>query len=312
MSSRLSGSLLAIGAALVWGTAWVATGLALRDFTPAAVAAWRGIGSTALMAVLLIAGAGRWGPSIGMVSPPVAGRALRYLTLALLGGPWFVLGMTLAVELTGATIAAFVAGLYPVLAAAAAPLLLPERPSWLAIGGLIVAFTGVLLLAGLDPIGLREEGVFVALVAASVFAIYLLLARRWSAPWRLSPMVITASNLGLLALTAVPLAVFLDGPASLLPNAGGAAWLSVAWLVVGASVLANLFVVGSVRRLPAHESSAYLMLSPLTAALLAVVLLDERLQVGQVAGAAFVLAGIAAATLPFSRWRGTRRTRARR
>jgi drug/metabolite transporter (DMT)-like permease len=307
LSVRLTGSVLALGAALLWGTSWVATGLALRDFTPAAVAAWRGVGSVVVMGVLIGAGGlyGRRrsaGPRL-----PATDRLLRYLVLALFGGPWFVLGMTLAVQLTGATISAFVAGLYPVVAAAAAPLLLPERPSWLAVGGLVVAFGGVIVLGGFDPVGLPVEGFLVALLAAVVFALYLLLARRWSVAWDLSPMAITTSNLGLLALTALPLALVLDGPAALSPPAAADGWLAVAWLIVAATVMANLLIVASVRRLPAHESSAYLMLAPLAAALLAGPLLGERLTVVQAVGAGLVLAGIAAATVPLRRVMAGRR-----
>jgi drug/metabolite transporter, DME family len=301
LSNRLTGSLLALGAALLWGTSWVATGLALRDFTPAAVAAWRGVGSVVVMGLLIGAGGLCWRRRSTGTRLPSTGRLWRYLVLALFGGPWFVLGMTLAVELTGATISAFVAGLYPVVAAAAAPLLLPERPSWLAVGGLAVAFGGVIVLGGFDPVGLPAEGFLVALLAAVVFALYLLLARRWSVAWDLSPMAITTSNLALLALTALPLALVLDGPAALSPPAAAGGWVAIAWLIVAATVVANLLIVASVRRLPAHESSAYLMLAPLTAALLAALLLGERLTVAQAVGAGLVLAGIAAATVPLRR-----------
>ena len=104
----------------------------------------------------------------------------------------------------------------------------------------------------------------------------------------------------MLSLVALPVA-FHNDPAGLLPPAGLPVWLAMAWLVLGPGVLANLFVLGSVRRLPAHESSAYLMLSPLAAALLAAWLLDERLVPVQALGAALVLAGIGAATIPVGR-----------
>src|SRR5688572_943906 len=111
MSPRLTGSLLALAAALVWGTAWVATGIGRLDVWPAAAAARRGFVSLGLFMLLLGIGALRTG-SPAADSRPRGGRGLRYLVLALLGGQWFVLGMTVAVELTGATISAFVAGLY--------------------------------------------------------------------------------------------------------------------------------------------------------------------------------------------------------
>jgi DME family drug/metabolite transporter len=306
LSPRLIGSLLAIATAVIWGTSWVATGLVLRDFSPEAVAAWRGAGSFALIAALLALRPSR---ELGLQRAgqrrAQSGRLLRYLILALLGGPWFVLGMNFAVELTGATISGFVAGIYPVIAAAAAPLLLPERPSWAAIGGLLAAFVGVLLLAGFDPIGLPLEGIVVALAAAVSFALFLLLSRRWSGAWGLSVMRIAAANFALLTVVAVPLALLLGAEplsvGAVLPATGAGEWLAMGWLILGPGVLANLFVLASVRRLPAHESSAYLMLSPLTAAVLAAWLLNERLAEMQLLGSALVLAGIAAATVQLGR-----------
>ncbi|HUG49099.1 MAG TPA: DMT family transporter [Candidatus Limnocylindria bacterium] len=305
MSARLTGSLLALGAALMWGTAWVATGVALREFSPEAVAAWRGAGSLLLVAGLLAARASRAAPlpahaRSGEHDARRPGRLLRYALLAMLGGPWFVLGMTLAVELAGATVSAFVAGLYPVVAAVAAPLLLPERPSRAAVLGLLAAFLGVLLLAGFDPLGVPPLGVAVAISVAVFFGLFLLLVRRWSSSWGLSPLHMTAANFAVLTLVALPLVLVLS-PHSFVPAASVAGWLAVGWLIVGPGVLANLFVLGSVRRLPAHESSAYLMLAPLTAWLLAGVLLGEQLAAVQALGAVLVLAGIAAATLPLSR-----------
>jgi len=295
---------MAVGAAIVWGTSWVATGLVLRDFGADAVAAWRGVGSFVLVLGLLLVPIARSErlatEDDAAAASPGRGRLLRYGVLAVLGGPWFVLGMTLAVELTGATISAFVAGLYPVVAAVAAPLLLPERPSPAAALGLLMAFAGILLLAGFDPVGLDMLGLLIGLTVAVFLGLFLLLVRRWSAGWGLSALRITAANFGVLSLVALPVA-FHNDPAGLLPPAGLPVWLAMAWLVLGPGVLANLFVLGSVRRLPAHESSAYLMLSPLAAALLAAWLLDERLVPVQALGAALVLAGIGAATIPVGR-----------
>lgn len=298
---------MAVAAAVVWGTSWVATGLVLRDFGADAVAAWRGVGSFVLVLGLLLVPIGRSerrpGAREEAAARPARSRLLRYAVLAVLGGPWFVLGMTLAVELTGATISAFVAGLYPVVAAVAAPLLLPERPSLAAGLGLLIAFAGILLLAGFDPVGLELLGLLIGLTVAIFLGLFLLLVRRWSAGWGLSALHITAANFGVLSLVALPVALY-NNPAGLLPQADQAVWLAMAWLILGPGVLANLFVLGSVRRLPAHESSAYLMLSPLAAALLAAWLLDERLVPVQAVGAALVLAGIAAATVPLGRIAG--------
>lgn len=298
VSQRAVGSLLAIAAASLWGTSWVATGAALDHFSPFAVAAWRGIGSAALMIPLLATGWLGGGPGRPGF-PRISGRGAiaRLITLALLGGAGFVIGMSISIQLTGATMSAFVAGLYPVLAAAGAPLVLSERPSPAAMGGLAASFAGVLLLAGFDPSGFQPLGIGVGLGSAVVFAAFLLLARRWSETWALRAPVVALANFLALSAVATPLALAAGG-GGLFPGGSDASdWLALGWLGLAAGVLANLAVIGSVQRLPARESSAYLLLNPLVAAILAALLLGERLAPVQVGGAILVLAGIAAATL---------------
>ena len=52
------------------------------------------------------------------------------------------------------------------------------------------------------------------------------------------------------------------------------------------------------RRLPANRAAPFLLLMPISGSLIAAVLLNERLDLLQLAGAGLILAGIAAATLP--------------
>ena len=302
MNPQRLGRLFALSAALLFGTSWVATRFALASFDPTAAAAWRGLGATVLLGLLIAAGLAGAG-SVGWRSLR-QGQVWRLGTLGALGGLLFVLGMNQAIERTGATIAAFVAGLYPVLAAAGAPLVLGERLRPSAVLGLAVAFVGVVLLAGLDVTATRVDGLAMGLGAAVSFALYLLLARRWAGPWALPTQFVTWSVFAVLGVGAslLELAVAPSGfvPHHLVPSAV----LGVIWIAAISGTSAQLLLIAGVRRLPAQESSAYLLLNPLTAAVLAALLLGERLDATQLVGAACVLVGIALATLV-----GARRTR---
>ena len=88
--------------------------------------------------------------------------------------------MNLAVAHVGAAIAAFVAGLYAVLSAVIAPALLPERLTVRVLAGFLLALVGTALLAELDPEATDVEGMGWGILAALSFALYLVLARRWS------------------------------------------------------------------------------------------------------------------------------------
>lgn len=293
-SEERTGVVLVLAAALLWGTSWVATDYALQGFSPLAVAAWRGIGGLVLMMALLhVRPSALRGQPIG----PRRSRLLRLAVLGALGGAAFQVGMVYAVNLSGATVAAFVAGLYPLLVAAGGGLVLGERPTGLVVGGVAVAFLGVILLAGFDPIGTPPIGLAIGLASAAAFAAYLLLARRWAGPWGLSsPLVVTAVMLVTTAVT-VPLALLTD-PLGLVP--AGPVLVVVAavlWLAGPVGAVAQAAAVGGVRRLPSSQSAALMLLNPLTAAVLAAVLLTERLGPLQLAGCVLVLAGMALATV---------------
>ncbi len=240
-------------------------------------------------------------PPLSAPAPTTAARAVRLLVLAALAGPVFLASMNLAVAGVGATIAAFVAGLYAVLAAVIAPLFLPERLSARSISGLGLALVGTALLAELDPAGADAGGMAWGLLAAVSFAVYLVLARRWSARYRLDgvDVALAAGSLSAVVLGGFVLVV---GPASLWPSSLSLEpLLAICWMAVVAA-LGPVLMVASVRLIPAARSAAFLLLNPITATILAAVLLAERPAPLQLLGGLLVLLGIAVATSPASAW----------
>ena len=234
----------------------------------------------------------------------------RLLVLGLLGGPVFILLMNLAVSSSGATIAAFVSGLYAVLASVMAPFALRERLGRGAFAGFVVALAGTALLAHLDVGSAPAPGIAEALLAAIAFALFLVLLRRWTAR-------ATETGEPSLAGEAVALAAFLSTagvllivevvgePARILPAAvAPEAIVALAWLAVGPGVLSQLLVAASARRIPVRRSAAFLLLNPLTAAIVAAILLGETLAPIQLAGGGLVLLGIGLATGAFEAFSG--------
>lgn len=290
---------MAAGAAVLFGSSFVATAFALRLFGPLAVGAWRGSIALVVVGLLIlrgsVAGRSEW------AALDRAGR-LRLIVLGALGGPIFIVAMNVAVGAAGATITAFAAGLYAVLAALLGPLLLGERLGRTAVVAFAVALGGTALLADIDlaagGASTVAGGVLTGLGGAVSFALYLVLARRWGRTWQLPGSIVALANFGATTLVLAPLAVLVERPP--LPAGPGSdpavAILAVGWLVVGPSVLAQMLLIASVHRLPARASAAFLLLNPLTATGLAALLLGERLSGAQLAGAGLVLAAIALAT----------------
>ncbi len=298
----LRGELFAAIAATGFGSAYVATALALRSFSPIAVAFYRSV--VALLALVVLLSILRWSPRMvtragaaGSAIPGTGHRLARLLLIAVFGGPIFLASMNLAVSHVGATIASFVAGLYAILAATLAPLLLPERLTRRVLAGLLLALAGTALLAELDPASADRAGLAWGLLAAVSFALYLLLGRRWSRSDGLEGSTIAFATLAVSAL-ALGTLVLVGDPASLVPaRLDVVPALAIGWLAVVA-VGGQLLTVASVRLVPAARTASFLLLNPITATILAALLVGERPSPPQLFGGGLVLAGIAAATIP--------------
>lgn len=285
------GMAAAVGAAVIYGAAYPATAVALRSFSPLAVA-----GLSCTLALLIIVGlvlAGflpRTSPA-SMTRP----RLIRLVTLAALGGLLFIAGTNVAVAISGPTITGFVAPLYAVFATLFAVPILgePIRPSTVVAFGL--AFVGTAFLAGTVPTGTPAAGVILALIAAATFGLYVVLARRWSRPYHLDGTLITIANLvgrGPILLVAAMVA----DPGTVVPaDPDPAAVLALLTLVVGSSTSGNLLLMASVRRVSAARTSGALLLTPVASAVIAAVLLGDGLTPGGLFGAALILVAMAVA-----------------
>jgi EamA-like transporter family. len=288
----------AAGAAIVYGAAYPATAVALRSFSPLGIAGW-----SCTLALILVVGLSM----AGLVSrPEIAGmsraRLVRLVALGFLGGAGFIAAVNVAVALSGPTITGFVAPLYAVAATLFAVPILGERVRAVTIAAFVLALAGTALLAGAAPIGAPIAGILMALASAAMFGLYLVLARRWAGPYRLDGTLVTIANLIARGPILLAVAAAIDSqplvPASLDP----AAALALASIVVGSSSAGSLLVMASVRRVPAGRTSAALLLTPISSAVIAGLILGERLPPTGIVGAALILVGIAGAS-GLVRWR---------
>jgi drug/metabolite transporter (DMT)-like permease len=275
-----------------FGVSYPLTAVALRSWSPLGVAAVQGTGALALIVILAIAG----------ILPRPSDAALtrrgmtRLAVLGFMGGFVFIAAMNAAVALAGPTIAGFVATLYAVFAALLAVPILGERLRAGTIASFAVALVGTLLLAGFQPADAPVAGVAFGLVAAVGFGFYLVLARRWTATARLDGTSITMANMAFRGPVILTIGLVLD-PTGLVPaDVEVASVLAMAGLVVIPSLLSQLLILASVKRVPARRTSSLLLLTPLTSAIVSTVALDERPAPMEFVGGALVILGIAGAS----------------
>lgn len=313
MSERALGTLAAAIAAALFGSSYVATAFQLRGFTPLGAATWRmGLAALVLLAVAGVQARGRArtregaargdpaapaaaAPARAAPAYPLAGRVARLVAIGVLGGLVFIVGMNQAVSLVGATVTAFVAGLYAITAAVFAAPILAERLRVRVVAGFVVALVGTVLLAELAPSPDALGGLLWGGLAALSFGLYLVLVRRWSKAIAVGPVGIAIATT---ATSAVGLGVALAvaAPDQLAPfRVTPVVAAATAWLVFVAAA-GPLFTTVALRRIEAALASSMLLLNPITATILAAVLLGELPSPPQLLGGSLVLVGMAAAT----------------
>jgi len=281
MTARVS----VLFAAVLFGTTGTAQALGPAGLSPLTVGAARIVAGGAALAVLALVlprNRVRLSPLLVLA----AGAAVAVYQLAFFE----------AVHRTGVAVGAVVAiGSGPVVAgllerAFGGPW--PDR-RWLVATGLAVAGVAALSLAGRAESGVAPSGICLALASGAAYAGYTVIAKRMLRSGA-GPTHVMGAAFGTAALMLLP--VLLLGDTAWLQSGRG---LELAvYLAVGPTVLAYVLFARGLRRLSASETTTIVLAEPVTAAILAVAVLHERLGVGAAVGIALVLAGIAALALP--------------
>ncbi|MFE1457277.1 DMT family transporter [Streptomyces sp. NPDC058735] len=284
------GLLYLIVAGVAWGTAGAAASLVYRasDMGPVALSFWRcAAGLVLLLAVRLVR------PSAAAVGREPLGRRVRRAGVTGLGLAVFQTAYFAAVSATGLAVATVVTlGAGPVLIALGARPLLAER---LGRGGAVAVMgaltgLGVLVLGGGDT-AVRPWGVLLALVSAAGYSVMTLLTRRWG---RDGEADASGTTVGAFAVTSLCLLPFAAAE-GLVPHTGDAVRLLVLLGYVAAvpTALAYGLYFAGAAVVRSATVSVIMLLEPVSATVLAVVLLGERLTPATVAGTLLMLGAVA-------------------
>ncbi|MEU0053120.1 EamA family transporter [Streptomyces sp. NPDC006184] len=299
--------LIITGAA--WGTAGAAASLVFRasDMGAFGLSFWRcALGLAFLSAGRLLRPRVRPGEA-GAVAGPAPVPVRRRMARAVATGTGLAVFQTAyfaAVASTGLAVATVVTlGAGPVLIALGARLLLGER---LGTGG-VVAVAGapaglaVLTLGG-SAATVHPAGVLLALVSASGYGAMTLLTRWWGRDGNADASGTTVGAFAVTTLCLLPFAVH-EG---LLPHTAHPARLLGLLLYVAAvpTALAYALYFAGAAVVRSATVSVVMLLEPVTAAVLAVALLGERLTVATVAGTLLLLGAVAGLAVSEARGAG--------
>ncbi|MGQ9366045.1 DMT family transporter [Azospirillum sp. A39] len=206
-------------------------------------------------------------------------------------------------EHTTATNAGLIYASSPVLILLIAAVVLGERVGPRQIAGIAVAMAGVLaILARGDPdvllsLSFNAGDVWI-LAAATAWAVYTVMLRRSQTSLPIVTLFAANALAGVLILAPFYLWETLSGR-PVVPSADAA--LSIVGVAVVASVMAFLAYQKTISLIGPARAGTSLYVMPLWAALLAWVVLGERLQTFHLAGALLILPGVVLATLPTRR-----------
>ncbi|MFE9405564.1 DMT family transporter [Streptomyces sp. NPDC006530] len=284
-------------AGVAWGTAGGAAALVFgaSDLGPLALSFWRCAGGLVL---LLGAMALRRRPAPAPVAEPRRRRLLRILGNGI-GLMVFQSAYFAAVEVTGLAVATVVTlGAGPVLIALGARLTLGERIGRSGITAVTGALAGLAVLcAGNGGGAVRPAGIVLALVSAAGYAAITLLTRWLGRDGRAAdPSATTAWAFGVAAVLLLPFA----GAEGLLPHTVEPARVVVLLVYVAAvpTALAYALYFAGAAVVRAATVSVIMLLEPVSAAVLAVSVLGERITAATAAGTSLLLlavTGLAAA-----------------
>jgi drug/metabolite transporter, DME family len=277
--SRLRPELAIVAAAALWGTTGTAQELADIGASPAVVGVARILVGGVALGVL--AGWRGGPPGHGPRGPLIAG---------ILGVAAYQACFFAAVDRAGVALGTLVAiGSAPVLTGLVALVASGERPArrWYPATGLAVAGGALLLAPGGDS-DLDAVGLLLALGAGLAYAVYTVAAKALLEAGIPGPRVMATLFLGG-ALVLSP-ALLVGDTSGLLSGRG---ILMTLWLGLAATALAYVLFAAGLERLRSSTVATLSLTEPLTAALLGVVVLDERPGALAAVGAAALLSGLA-------------------
>jgi drug/metabolite transporter (DMT)-like permease len=195
-----------------------------------------------------------------------------------------------ALKGTSASVIALILGATPIFAALLGLALGTERPSGRFWAGAVVSFAGV----GMVALGTGAEvsggltGILLGVATAATWAAYSVaiapLMRRYS-PSRISALVLTLGWAGV-AIAGV------GQTAGQELDLGWKVWLLLVFATLGPLVLTNVLWFRSLHRIGPARATLAANLQPFVAAVIALVLLSERLTRWQVAGGVLIAGGI--------------------
>ena len=295
MNRILAAHAAAATAALSAGTAVVATRFVIGETDPISLVFYR-----YLISVICFA------PILPMLWPRTGLDTIEYGKIAGFGILFFVLfpwTLNAALQYNQAARGAVGLATIPIQTLLVATAFGRERLTASKATGVLLAFSGIAVAFGAAAFG-RSNGSYLVgdglmLLSGLCAAIYSVFGR--STLMRHGPLFVTALAMVFAVAALVPVVV-VKGAGATLPVFSFRGWMAILFLGSIAGALQFSLYMWALRWLPPTTTTLYLTLNPITAMVLGIALLGERLTLELVVGMALVLIGILVGSGLYSAW----------
>ena len=278
------GYILALMAATIWGTLGIFAMLIYRyEIDPVVLVTARGVIASSVLLITLFF-TNRAALHIDTKDVPF------FIAFGLVGVALNYLSYFEAIARTSATTAVILLYTSPIFVTIAASLLFKEHFTPSKGLSLIVTLLGCFLVSGgYDPKRLvaSPAGIAAGIAAAVTYGSYTILSKRSLSKYRSSTTVLYALVFGSLFL-----ALFSAARLGQLWGLPSQAWGLIVALALGPTLGAYALYVKALSHIEASHASIICMAEPAATAILAYLILGERMEVPQIVGAVTVVAGV--------------------
>lgn len=268
--------LLLVGVQALWGLNWVFSKLALADFPPLTLIVLRCVAVFVLFLPWM-----RWHPGkmvhIGLVA--LTAGALNF-------GLGFV-ALTMAHDIAPLALTGNLAIPFATILSA---IFLGDRIGIWRGGALVVAFLGVMFLSFDPRIFSYLDAMLVNMAAAFAWATGTIFMRHMKG---INPIDMQGwIALGTFVPVGIAAAVFEPNAVDAVRNASFEAWASLAYIVIGASIIGHVTFNWLLQRHPIPQIAPFMLLAPVVASVAGVLFLGDSWSWRLVAGGALILSGV--------------------
>ncbi|MFN2525138.1 MAG: DMT family transporter [Actinomycetota bacterium] len=267
---------------LMWASTFTLFKIAWSDIDPVAFTAVRFAAMFAFSIAILALSKSRVRPRKADLPTLIASGLTGYFL--------YQMGFVLGLDRTTALASAILISTHPIFSVILMWALQKQRPAALEVAGVSIGFIGVaVFLRAWDAFGAARPGDLLSLGAAAAFGAYGVinqpLTRRYP-PRELMSYGLAIGGL-LVTIVGIPSMAAQDWTAISVWN-----WVILVYAIVGPVYLAYLLWNWAIKHRGIPRTVVYGFLVPVLGGAIAVIVLDERVAVEQIIGAAIVVAGL--------------------